>query len=161
MFSSIKSRRNFITQIDIYAKRTQEKLFADWAQQYKAFFVPNQEPASAWIFGNSLVRVGTQGLFCPSWKLSSRLFPFLATRLTAPGSPRMVFTMHRKKMISNSSFQKFSFQGPYVWIINNCWTRLNKISCLWRADQTFTDAERLICETLTNHDILRLPSLFF
>ena len=28
-------------------KRTQEKLFADWAQQYKAFFVPNQEPAFA------------------------------------------------------------------------------------------------------------------
>ena len=32
------------------------------------------EPASAWIFGNSSVRVGTQGLFCPYLKLSSRLF---------------------------------------------------------------------------------------
>ena len=28
-------------------KRTQEKLFAYWAKKYKAFFVPNQEPASA------------------------------------------------------------------------------------------------------------------
>ena len=28
-------------------KRSQEKLFADWEQQYKAFFVPNQEPAFA------------------------------------------------------------------------------------------------------------------
>jgi len=27
-------------------KRTEEMLFADWAQQYKAFFAPNQEPAS-------------------------------------------------------------------------------------------------------------------
>ena len=30
--------------------------------------MPNQEPASAWIFGNSSVRVGTQGLFCPYLK---------------------------------------------------------------------------------------------
>ena len=45
-------------------KRTQEKLFAYWAKKYKAFFVPNQEPASAWIFWNSSVKVGTQGLFC-------------------------------------------------------------------------------------------------
>ena len=29
----------------------------------QTLFVPNQEPASAWIFGNSSVRVGTQGLF--------------------------------------------------------------------------------------------------
>ena len=28
-------------------KRTQEMLFADWAQYLKAFFVPNQEPAFA------------------------------------------------------------------------------------------------------------------
>ena len=28
-------------------KGTQEKLFADWAQYHKAFFVPNQEPAFA------------------------------------------------------------------------------------------------------------------
>ena len=61
-------------------KRTQEKLFADWAQQYKAFFVPNQEPASAWIFGNSSVRVGTQGLFRPY--LKNFVPPFLPTRLT-------------------------------------------------------------------------------
>ena len=41
---------------------------------YKAFFVPNQEPASAWIFGNSSVRVGNQGLFRRYLKLSFRLF---------------------------------------------------------------------------------------
>ena len=29
------------------------------------FFVPNQEPAFAWPFGNGLVRVNTQGVFCP------------------------------------------------------------------------------------------------
>ena len=29
----------------------------------KHFFVPNQEPAFAWPFGNGPVRVGTQGLF--------------------------------------------------------------------------------------------------
>ena len=68
-------------------KRTQEKLFADWAQQYKAFFVPNQVQVSASIFGNSSVRVGTQGLF----RLYLKTFvpPFLPTRLTALGSPRM------------------------------------------------------------------------
>ena len=47
----------------------------------------NQEPASAWIFGNSSVRVGTQGLFCPY--LKTFIPPFLPTSLTAPGSPRM------------------------------------------------------------------------
>ena len=31
----------------------------------KSIFLPNQKPASAWIFGNSSVRVGTQELFCP------------------------------------------------------------------------------------------------
>ena len=36
--------------------------------------MPNQEPASAGVFGNGPVRVGTQGLFRPLWKLSSRLF---------------------------------------------------------------------------------------
>ena len=34
----------------------------------KHFFVPNQEPGSAWSFGNSSVRVGTQGLFRPYLK---------------------------------------------------------------------------------------------
>ena len=54
----------------------------------KHFFVPNKEPAFAWIFGNSSVRVGTQGLFRPYLKTFDA--PFLRTRLTAPGSPRMV-----------------------------------------------------------------------
>ena len=49
--------------------------------------MPNQEAASAWIFGNSSVRVGTQGLFCPY--LKTFVPPFLPARLTAPGSPRM------------------------------------------------------------------------
>ena len=71
-------------------KRTQEELFADWAQYHKAVFVPNQEPASAWIFRNSSVRVGTQGLFRPY--LKTFVLPFLPTRLTAPGSPRMPFS---------------------------------------------------------------------
>ena len=53
----------------------------------QSIFVPNQEPASAWIFGNSSVRLGTQGLFRPYLKTS--VPPFLPTRLTAPGSPRM------------------------------------------------------------------------
>ena len=49
--------------------------------------MPNQEPASALIFGNSSVRVDTQGLFRPY--LKTFVQPFLPTRLTAPGSPRM------------------------------------------------------------------------
>ena len=83
-------------------KRTQEKLFADWTQYYKAFFVPNQEPESAWIFGNNSVRVGTQGLFRPY--LKTFVPPFLPTRLTAPGSPRMIVTYcikHRTLYVNN------------------------------------------------------------
>ena len=54
----------------------------------KTFFVPNQEPESAWIFGSSSVTVGTKGLFRPYLKIFAT--PFLPTRLTAPGSPRML-----------------------------------------------------------------------
>ena len=45
--------------------------------------MPNQEPASAWIFGNSLLRVGTEGLFHPY--LKTFVPPFLRIRQTAPG----------------------------------------------------------------------------
>ena len=51
-------------------------------------FVPNQEPASARSFGNGSVIIGTQGLFRPYMK--TFLPPFLPTRLTATGSPRML-----------------------------------------------------------------------
>ena len=54
-------------------------VFADWAQLYKTFFVPNQGPASSWIFGNGPVRVGTQGLFRPY--LKTFFPPFLPTPL--------------------------------------------------------------------------------
>ena len=59
---------------------------------YKAFFVPNQEPAFAWPFGNGPVRVGIQGLF----RLCLKTFvaPFLPARLTAPGSPRMLWLLN-------------------------------------------------------------------
>ena len=49
--------------------------------------MPNQEQAPAWIFGNSSVRVGT--LRALSSLLENFRPPFLLTRLTAPGSPRM------------------------------------------------------------------------
>ena len=56
-------------------KRTQEKLFADWAQLYKAFFGAQSGAGIRLNFGNSTVRVGTQGLFfARTWKLSSRPF---------------------------------------------------------------------------------------
>ena len=68
-------------------EKSQAMLFAGCAQKYKAFFVPNQEPAFAWLFGNGPVRVGTQGIFRPF--LKTFVGPFLSTRLTTPGSPRM------------------------------------------------------------------------
>ena len=49
-------------------KKISGDVLSDWAQRYKAFFVPNREPASAWIFGNGPVRVGAQGLFHPHLK---------------------------------------------------------------------------------------------
>ena len=53
----------------------------------QSIFLPNQEQAFAWPFGNGLVRVGTQWLF----RLCLKTFvaPFNPARLTAPGSPRM------------------------------------------------------------------------
>ena len=51
--------------------------------------MPKQEPASAWIFENTSVRVGTQGLFRPY--LKTFVPPFLPSRLTAPESPRVVY----------------------------------------------------------------------
>ena len=71
--------------------QTQEKDSGETVRRFgtiiQSIFVPNQEPASAWFFGNSSVRVGTQGLFRPY--LKTFVGPFLPTRLTAPGSPRM------------------------------------------------------------------------
>ena len=49
--------------------------------------MPNKEPAFSFPFGNGLLRVGTKGLFRPC--LKTFLVPFLSTRLTAAGSPRM------------------------------------------------------------------------
>ena len=70
-------------------KRTQDMLFADWIQfiQIKSFFVPSQEPAFGGLFGNGLVRVGTQGLFHPC--LKTFVAAFLSTQLTVLGSLRM------------------------------------------------------------------------
>ena len=87
-FSGAWARQAVIETIAVVyelTKKTQEKLFADWAQLYKVFFVQNEEPASAWIFGNSSVRIGTQGFFCPN--LKTFVTSFFLTRLTAPGSP--------------------------------------------------------------------------
>ena len=57
----------------------------------KHFFVPNQEPALAWPFGNGPVRVGTQGLFRLCLKTLSPLFSL--SDWPAPGSPRMDYTL--------------------------------------------------------------------
>ena len=91
-FSAWAGQAVIVTIAVVYehTRRTHWDVFADWAQyKYKAFFVPNQEPASAWIFGNGLVRVSTQGLF--RLYLKTFVQPFLPTRLTAPGSPRMAY----------------------------------------------------------------------
>ena len=64
--------------------------------------MPNQEPASAWMFGNSSVRVGTQGLF--RQYLKTFVPPFLLTRLTAPGSPRMVAGQHLVKTCKQKEY---------------------------------------------------------
>ena len=53
----------------------------------QSIFVSNQETTAVWIFGNTSVRVGTQGLFRPY--LKTFVPPFFPTRLTAPGSLRM------------------------------------------------------------------------
>ena len=72
----------------------------------QSIFVPNQEPASAWIFGNGPVRVGTQGLFRPY--LKTFVPPFLPTRLTVPGSPRMVVRWRYYQILSDRQILKFS-----------------------------------------------------
>ena len=105
-------------------KRTQEELFADWAQYHKAFFVPNQEPASAWIFRNSSVRVGSQGLFRPY--LKTFVLPFLPTRLTAPGSPRMSFQSNH-----DQGYRAF----PQLFAI--CTSSITHLVCLLKFCITF------------------------
>ena len=54
---------------------------------FREFLHDGYCPASAKIFGNSSVIVGTQGLFRPY--LKTFVTPFLPTRLTARESPRM------------------------------------------------------------------------
>ena len=97
-------------------KRTQEKLFADWAQWYKAFFVPNQEPAFTWPFGNGPVRVGTQVFFRPH--LKTFVAPFLPARLTAPGSPRMHITksMRTIRRLNRKQNPIYTIASYNLWI---------------------------------------------
>ena len=88
--------------------RTHENLFTDWAQQYNAFFVPNQEPVFAWLFGNGPVRVSTQGLFRQC--LKTFVAPFLPAQLTAPGAPRM---------INNKTTDFFTFCSTYIIFVQH------------------------------------------
>ena len=83
--------------------------------------MPNQEPASAWIFGNSSVRVGTQRLFRPY--LNFFVLPFLPTRLTAPVSPgwpiRQDSVENREKVYSK--LFKLSLSLSFTHLIgSNC-----------------------------------------
>ena len=70
-----------------HTKRTQEMCSPIGHNSTKHFLCPIRSWASAWIFWNGPVRVGTQGLFRPY--LKTFVAHFLPTRLTAPGSPRM------------------------------------------------------------------------
>ena len=56
------ARQAVIETIAVVYKRT--KRTQEMCSPYKAFFVPNQEHASAWIFGNGPVRVGTHLIYC-------------------------------------------------------------------------------------------------
>ena len=95
--SSLEEKKNLICcrllrlQKKIRRVRTHENNSGETVRRLgtiiQSIFVPNQEPAFAWPFGNGPVRVGTQGLFRPC--LKTFVPPFLPTRLTAPGSPRM------------------------------------------------------------------------
>ena len=85
-----------------HMKRTLEMCSLIGHNNTKHFFGPNQELASAWSFGNGLVRVGTQGLFRPY--LKTFVPPFLLTRLTAPGSPRM--TLSTKCVLAFVKYKK-------------------------------------------------------
>ena len=73
--------------------RTNEKNLGDAVHRLgtiiQSIFVPDQAP-----FKKGLVRVSTQGLFHPC--LKTFVTPFLPTRLTDPGSPRMMscFTLY-------------------------------------------------------------------
>ena len=50
------------------------------------------------------MRVGTQGLFCPF--LKTLVGPFLPTRLTVPGSPRMLVPLRKEKKEAGCNFTK-------------------------------------------------------
>ena len=94
--------------------RTHKKNSGDAVRRlgaHKAFFVPNQEPEFAWPFGNGPARVGTQGLF----RLCLKTFvaPFLPSRLTTPGSPRMIWNL-------NIDFAKTSFLGADFIALDAC-----------------------------------------
>ena len=105
-------------------------VFADWAQWYKAFFVPNQEPASTWIFGNGPVRVGTQGLFHPY--LKTFILPFLPTDWLPLQGLQGWLIAYLLIMMSNKDYHKLRL----ISVIDPC-TRMHLIkppppsSCLY------------------------------
>ena len=97
---------NFITCIRIYDAK--KKVFADWAQQYKAFYVPNQETASARILEESVPR----GSFARTWKLSSRLF---SQTDWLPLDLRGWITVNRQKVLVLGRKGWRSAHLPPVW----------------------------------------------
>ena len=78
----------------------------------QSIFVPNQEPAFAWPFGNGLVRVSTQGLFHP--RLKTFVAPFLPAPLTALGSPRMHLTW-----LCSGLYKKIYYKEVWQKIFSN------------------------------------------
>ena len=84
--------------------------------------MPNQEPASAWIFGKGPVRVGTQGLFRPY--LKTFVLPFLSTRLTAPGYPRMIVGLCHSIFTDQYIFETLIFHWRALFI-SRMWASLH------------------------------------
>ena len=79
--------------------------------------MPNQEPASAWIFRNGPVRVGTQGLFRPY--LKTLVPPFLPSWLTAPESPRMRLMWRKREFYGVIWLKKVSpmLSVEVLWVV--------------------------------------------
>ena len=104
-----KRRGKLLTRYQIFNSTTGKGWYTQAPFKY-TFFICLEAPRGlaeidrikdqsySWIFGNSSVRVGTQGLFRPY--LKTFVAPFLPTRLTAPGSPRM--RIKRKKKIDGT-----------------------------------------------------------
>ena len=117
----------------------------------KHFFVPNQEPASAWILEMVRWESVPRGSFARAWKLSSRLFtrpdwlPLGFRGKTRNAKTMNVVATEKRQICIKTKLQFFEFR------VCGATTRISsRITSFWRHNDVICDEIRAIAPHMPN-----------